>query len=82
VSLARPIPAEVIDREPANEGELWDRREFLNSQVRQLGGAVLKTPVTCPCGTTVALHSALQCFYCGIYFCRTCAGRHFSEDRP
>lgn len=81
MSLARPIPAEVIDRKPANDGELWERRELIYAQSLQLGATVLRATVTCPCGTTVALHAAFQCFYCRLYFCRLCAGRHFSEDR-
>ena len=78
----RAIPAAVVDRAPRNEVELWDKREWMDRQTRELGPVVLRTQVTCPCGTSVALANALQCFHCGLYFCRLCAGRHFEEDRP
>jgi hypothetical protein len=36
--------------------------------------------VTCYCGRTINVNYAFRCFYCGLYFCRICAARHFKNN--
>lgn len=36
--------------------------------------------VTCPCGASGPLRTAFQCFYCGVYFCPSCAEDHFGGE--
>lgn len=33
--------------------------------------------VDCHCGSTVAIHNAYRCLYCGLWFCAPCAEEHF-----
>ena len=35
------------------------------------------TIVTCFCGKRISVYYAYRCFFCGLYFCRECASRHF-----
>ncbi len=35
--------------------------------------------VTCPCGKKVGIILAYRCLYCGVYFCTSCAVRHFGK---
>ena len=69
-------PAEFWDREPVSDAERAAKLARYEAQIRQLG-EVLDAEVTCPCGRTVSLALAYNCLWCGIYFCRRCASRHF-----
>jgi hypothetical protein len=70
------LSAEVIDREPLCEAEIDAKRLLLLDQAREMG-RVHGEKVTCPCGFAAPVVFAFQCFECGIWFCRSCAGRHF-----
>lgn len=48
---------------------------------RQYREALATDKVTCGCGTHMRLRLAFRCYYCGCYFCATCAGVHFGESR-
>lgn len=37
--------------------------------------------VMCPCGKTIKVKDAYRCLYCRVYFCGTCAERHFGMSR-
>ena len=39
-----------------------------------------KDQVTCVCGNKIYLRVAYKCLYCGIWFCRSCAKRHFGTN--
>lgn len=36
--------------------------------------------VTCDCGKRPDIRCAFRCYYCGIYFCKACAGKHFGDS--
>lgn len=33
--------------------------------------------ITCECGQTLSLISSFRCLYCGEWFCKDCAEKHF-----
>jgi hypothetical protein len=37
--------------------------------------------VGCPCGKMVKVENAYRCLYCRVYFCATCAEKHFGKSR-
>lgn len=69
--------AEILDRDPESEQERADKALLILDQCSELlkQGEIT---VTCPCGFTVSILLACRCYFCGIFFCRTCSGRHFS----
>ena len=54
------------------------KRTLYKAQFRELMGP---SRVTCGCGRSIPVRFAYRCFFCGIWFCRTCAEAHFGE-RP
>lgn len=36
--------------------------------------------ITCECGTSLPVHCLYKCLYCGRWFCRVCAHKHFGTD--
>lgn len=36
--------------------------------------------VTCKCGKRPDIRYAFRCYYCGIYFCKVCAAKHFGDS--
>jgi hypothetical protein len=36
--------------------------------------------VTCTCGNRVAFFAAYRCWFCKIWFCKDCAGKHFVTE--
>ena len=63
-----------FDREPTTEEEKEEVRQVIIKQQRDL-----PLTTTCPCGSLVSPTSGYRCFFCGIYFCRKCAERHFKK---
>ncbi len=59
------------------EKELKEKRRKLREQLVQL--RYCDHEVTCGCGKTVPVTAAYKCFYCGLWFCPTCAKDHFAE---
>ena len=76
---AKPIvPAPVID----DPTQLSIRREMRELQTNQLSSGPRSTiimSVTCPCGYELDVRQAYKCLFCGIWFCETCAHRHFAQ---
>lgn len=35
--------------------------------------------ITCPCGRRLGLAASYKCLYCGAWFCKDCAIRHFGS---
>jgi len=56
-------------------------RAILRHQIQQICDAEptldRATWLRCVCGRRVALSHAYKCLFCGIWFCRDCAMRHF-----
>ena len=48
-------------------------RSLVSKQCREIHGVT----VTCSCGKTVRLAMAFRCYFCGVWFCPTCAKEHF-----
>lgn len=75
------IPSEQLDRPPANLADAEALRVLYKRQYQQLLAAgAMDVRVTCPCGVTIAVAYAYKCLYCGLWFCRACAARHFSHS--
>ncbi len=36
--------------------------------------------ITCGCGTSLPIRCMYKCLYCGCWFCRICAHKHFGTD--
>jgi hypothetical protein len=68
---------EFWDREPATDEERECKYQAIGDQTDELGDA-LNVRITCPCGFAAPLYVSCRCFFCGIYFCRRCAARHFA----
>lgn len=65
---------------PASEIE--QNKQIIKQQTRELGEN-LSLKLTCGgCGKTMRLIRAFRCYLCGIYFCDTCAAKHFGKKRP
>jgi hypothetical protein len=67
-----------IDKTPETQAEIDQVREILWAQAWEVMSC--KTRVTCPCGFKTTMNYAYRCFYCGVYFCRKCAERHFKKE--
>jgi len=67
-----------VHQVPHNEVE---RLELLNMVALQARSVVDdKTTLLCACcGREVLLHNTFRCYFCGLYFCRRCAGLHFGK---
>jgi len=60
-----------------------EKRKIVGSQLKSLRDQGLhKIKVNCgECGKlTQIYYGACRCFYCGIYFCKSCAEEHFKND--
>lgn len=68
----------TMDRFPETEEERAAILGVFLDQLRQLGEAA-EFRVTCPCGRETTLSLAARCHWCGIWFCRRCADRHFGS---
>lgn len=66
-----------IDKSPATEEEQFELLEIISAQVGELI-AVHEVRVTCPCGASEIVLLACRCHFCGVFFCRSCAARHFA----
>ncbi|MCE5279408.1 MAG: hypothetical protein ABFD92_02165 [Planctomycetaceae bacterium] len=74
----RPVRAAFIDNPNKSDNGLGALRELLSDQIRE----VRETGwVTCPCGRTLHLMMAYKCLYCGLWFCKECATRHFGPEQ-
>lgn len=69
------IPAEILDRPPQTEAEALALLQVSVDQLRGVG--TCEHELACPCGNQVRLLDAFRCFHCGVFYCKTCALRHF-----
>ena len=72
------VPAELVDR-PARTDDEYRLKRVLTR--RQIESVRLGEYVPCPCGRKIDLSAAYKCLFCGVWFCRTCAERHFGPQR-
>lgn len=59
----------------------WERNALLETiadQARELHAH--DAEVTCPCDTTLPVKEAFRCFECEVFFCPSCAERHFGME--
>ncbi|HEY6332797.1 MAG TPA: hypothetical protein VI756_25965 [Blastocatellia bacterium] len=60
-----------------------DHVEEMRVLVRsQLEAASSGEEVKCKCGRVQPVWFLFRCFYCGVFFCTTCARAHFAKDGP
>lgn len=59
------------------EDTLKRKRLELKAQLQEVAGC--GQLITCTCGMVIPLRVAYRCFYCGQWFCHTCAKEHFAE---
>lgn len=63
----------------ARAHEAGDMNAVLKIQSRQ---AIGEQPIVdCICGAPIPLRFLYRCLYCGVYFCLTCAEKHFGKTR-
>lgn len=67
-----------VHEHPRNDTE---RLELLSMMAVQARAVVDdKTTLQCAgCGRQMLLHNTFRCYFCGLYFCRRCAGLHFGR---
>ena len=63
--IPKPVPESV-------------KKEGRAKLYRQCREVITDNHVTCECGRIVRLTMAYKCFYCGLWFCHTCARKHFA----
>lgn len=77
--MSQPLlPHDLVDRAPETDEEVAAIRIATRIQLGELGVA-LKLPLTCACGQQTILALACRCSWCGLFFCRSCADRHFGR---
>lgn len=67
-----------FDKAPESEEERLELMSAILAQLRELGAA-RDVEVTCPCGHPAPMIFAYHCYFCGLWFCRRCAARHFGD---
>lgn len=66
-----------IDKTPVNSEQVNELLEIVAAQAKEVV-LMVRVKVTCPCGRRVSVYyHTYRCFYCGVYFCKKCAKRHF-----
>ena len=69
---------ELLHGHPDQPGYTKAVRVALRQQLREVHKPPLAEPdVSCPCGKTKPMHLMYRCFFCGLWWCRDCAKRHF-----
>lgn len=70
----------AMDIEPTSQAEIEGRRALLR---HQLGEAAFHREVPCAsCPVTALSWRLYRCLDCGMFFCATCARRHFGPATP
>lgn len=59
--------------------EKADTPQHATLVAKQCDSVLLRRTVTCECNTILPVEAAFRCLYCGIWFCRRCAERHFGK---
>ncbi len=59
------------------QGEIIEKRVRLRRQLEEVWQFRDRAKLYCECGAHISLLDAFKCFYCHIWFCRTCAKKHF-----
>ena len=71
-----------VDKTPATNEEKNQLLEIVSVQSKELVPVMLGIKVTCFCGKRINVYyHAYRCYFCGIYFCRECASRHFRIEQ-
>jgi len=70
-----------IHEPPKTQEDIKRKRSIVLNQQKEIISQGTVEEVTCPCGFKLPTRLAYRCFFCGIFFCPTCAGKHFGE-RP
>lgn len=61
-----------------------DKLDTVASQMREIISSAEIEEVamfTCSCGFRLPLRHGYRCFYCGEFYCYSCAERHFGKSR-
>lgn len=56
---------------------LEEKRFVIWAQLKELGSMKKQQHITCLCKKVVPIMYAYRCYYCGVFFCPKCAGKHF-----
>lgn len=70
---------EDIDVQDIHEGERIPTLEVIGIQYNQIYEEDIPT-IKCPCGKEYSLNNLFKCLYCEVFFCKSCASIHFSEE--
>jgi len=77
VDFDNKVKAGMNERYPI----MSQKKEDLLFLARQVTEAKHEGAVTCECGLKLPLWGMVfRCFYCGCWFCRKCAGKHFGDE--
>jgi hypothetical protein len=71
------IPAEVVDRPAATDEERGAHLRLVYDQLKEVRSGGL---VQCPCGKRSEIVLTFQCYFCRVWFCMSCASRHFATE--
>jgi len=61
----------------------WDDEIYIKSLRKQIRAADKNELISCRCGNVFYLHQfnrGFRCFFCGEWFCQTCAKEHFNRS--
>ena len=62
--------AQLIKRQYDEANEWFNSGELCPPNVR----------ITCICGIKFGLEWLFRCYYCGVWFCESCAEKHFGKE--
>lgn len=81
MTIAYPVDPVMLDRPEKSEADRGLCLELLYEQCKQVLNLNSATPFFCPCGRHLDPLQAFKCYECHIWFCPSCAGRHFGFNR-
>ena len=66
----------------AVDSEITDEKRKQNTILmrRQCTAIIENKSVPCSCGSSVPVIHMFRCYFCGVWFCRCCAGDHFGSE--
>lgn len=67
---------QILHRHPQDNDDVAAKRVAIATQSKDLNQQP-QVWITCPCGTRLLLRYSYKCWECGIFFCRSCAEKHF-----
>lgn len=70
-----------IHEPPKSKEDIEKKRVIVFNQQKEIIAQGKYEQVTCPCGWKLPSRLAYRCYFCGVFLCPSCAGKHFGE-RP